>query len=123
MSELSRRNTSHGSAESENTNKNEDDEELRSDLNEWWADSMESYCFLRKIQDLLSDGKSPHERRFGMPLNGPVIPFGAMMENHSFSAKDYRDYINLVPKSWQENFLVLSCMRENLERRQFGRRP
>ena len=24
--------------------------------NEWWADSMECYCFLRNIQDLLSDG-------------------------------------------------------------------
>ena len=24
---------------------------------EWWADSMECYCYLRNIQDLLSDGK------------------------------------------------------------------
>ena len=27
--------------------------------NEWWADSMWRYCYLRNIQDLLSDGKSP----------------------------------------------------------------
>ena len=33
--------------------------------NEWWADSMECYCHLRNIQDLLSDGKTPDERRFG----------------------------------------------------------
>ena len=26
----------------------------------WWADSMECYLFLRNVQDLLSDGKTPH---------------------------------------------------------------
>ena len=31
--------------------------------NEWWADSMESYCYLRNIQDLLSVGKTSYERR------------------------------------------------------------
>ena len=39
---------------------------LQTGLDEWWADSMECYCCLRNIQDLLSDGKPPHERRFGM---------------------------------------------------------
>ena len=56
--------------------------------NEWWADSMEYFCYLRHVQDLLSDEKTPCERRFGIPLNGPVIPFGAMVEYHSISAKD-----------------------------------
>ena len=55
---------------------------------EWWADSMECYCYLRNIQDLLSDGKTPCERRFGMPFDGPMIPFGAMVEYHPISAKD-----------------------------------
>ena len=32
---------------------------------EWWADSMECCCYLRNIQDLLFDGKTPYERRFG----------------------------------------------------------
>ena len=41
----------------------------------WWADSMECYTYLRNIQDLLSDGKTPYERRFGIPFNGPVISF------------------------------------------------
>ena len=36
----------------------------------------------------LSDGKTPYERRFGMPVNGPIIPFGAMVENHPISAKE-----------------------------------
>ena len=30
---------------------------------------MECYCYLRNIQDLLSNGKTPYERRFGMPLS------------------------------------------------------
>ena len=30
----------------------------------WWADSMECYTYLRNIQDLLSAGKTPYERRF-----------------------------------------------------------
>ena len=56
--------------------------------NEWWADSMACCCYLRNIQDLLSGGKSPYERQFEMPFNGPVIPFGAMVEYHLISAKD-----------------------------------
>ena len=38
---------------------------LQSGLNEsWWADSMECYTYLRYVTDLLSDGKTPYERRF-----------------------------------------------------------
>ena len=56
--------------------------------NEWWADSTECYCYLRYIQDLLSDGKTPYERRVGIPFNVPVTPFGAIVEYHPISAKD-----------------------------------
>ena len=36
---------------------------LQSGLDEkWWADSMECHCYLRNIQDLLSDGKTPYEK-------------------------------------------------------------
>ena len=56
--------------------------------NEWWVDSLECYCYLQNIQDLLSDGKTPYLRRFGMPFDGAVIPFGAMVEYHRISAKD-----------------------------------
>ena len=52
---------------------------------EWWADSITA---IWEIQDKLSDGKTPCERRFGMPFNGPVVPFGAMVEYHHLSAKD-----------------------------------
>ena len=52
---------------------------LQSGLDEkWWAGSMECYCYVRNIQDLLSDGKSPCESRFGMVLNGSVKSFRAM---------------------------------------------
>ena len=50
----------------------------------WWADSMECYTYLRNVQDLLSDGKTTYETRFGIPFNGPVTPLGAMVEYHLF---------------------------------------
>ena len=56
---------------------------LQSGLNEsWWADSMEWYTYLRNVTDLLSDGKTPYERRFGQPFKGPIIPFGSLVEYH-----------------------------------------
>ena len=62
---------------------------LQSGLDEKsWADSMECFSYLRNIQDLLSDGKTPCARRFGEPLKGPVIPFGAMVEYYPISARD-----------------------------------
>ena len=62
---------------------------LQSGLNEsWWADSMECYTYLRNVTDLLSDGKTPYERRFGQPFEGPFIPFGSLVEYHLRTAKD-----------------------------------
>ena len=49
---------------------------------------MECYTYLRNIQDLLSDGKTPYERRFGEPFKGPIIPFGSFVEYHPITAKD-----------------------------------
>ena len=62
---------------------------LQSGLNEsWWADSMECYTYLRNVTELLSDGKTPYERRFGQPFEGPIIPFGSLVEYHSITAKE-----------------------------------
>ena len=62
---------------------------LQSSLDEnWWADSLECYASLRNIRDLLSDGKTPYERRFGEPFQGPIIPFGSLVECHPLFAKD-----------------------------------
>ena len=43
--------------------------------------------FLRNVTDLLSDGKTPSERRFGQPFEGPIIPFGSLVEYYPISAK------------------------------------
>ena len=62
---------------------------LQSGLDEkWWADSMKCYCYLRNVQDLLADGKTPYERRFGESFEGPIIPFGSLVEYYPTSAKD-----------------------------------
>ena len=62
---------------------------LQSGLNEsWLADSMECYTNLRNVTDLLTDGKTPYERRFGQPFKGPIIPFGSLVEYYPFTAKD-----------------------------------
>ena len=63
---------------------------LQSGLDEnWWADSTECFPYLRNTQDLLSDGKTPYERRFGEPFKGPIIPFGSLVEYYPIiSAKD-----------------------------------
>ena len=55
----------------------------------WLADSMECYTYLRNDQDILSDGKTPYERRFGQPFKGPIVPSGSLVEySLSLSAKD-----------------------------------
>ena len=49
---------------------------------------MECYTYLRNVTDLLSDGKTPNERRFGQPFKGPIIPFSSLVEYHPITAKD-----------------------------------
>ena len=62
---------------------------LQSGLNESWeADSRECNTYLRNVTDLLSDGKTLYERRFGKPFEGPIVPFGSLVEYHPITAKD-----------------------------------
>ena len=49
---------------------------------------MECCTYQRNVTDLLSDGKTPYERRFGQQFKGPIIPFGSLVEYHPFTAKD-----------------------------------
>ena len=49
---------------------------------------MECYTYLRNVKDLLSDGKTPSERRFGQPFKGPMIPFASLVEYYPTTAKD-----------------------------------
>ena len=61
---------------------------LQSGLNEsWWADSVECYTYLRNVTDLLSDGMTPYERRFGPPFKGPIFSIW-LVEYHPITAKD-----------------------------------
>ena len=49
---------------------------------------MEWYTYPRNVTDLLFNGKTPYERRFGKPFKGPIIPFGSLVEYHPITAKD-----------------------------------
>ena len=49
---------------------------------------MEGYTYQRNVTDLLSDGITPYERRFGQPFKGPIVPFSSLVEYYPISAKD-----------------------------------
>ena len=49
---------------------------------------MKCYCYVRNIVDALKDGKTPYERRFGEPFNGPIIPFGAKISYKPITSSD-----------------------------------
>ena len=78
---------------------------LQSGLNEsWWADSMECCTYLRNVTDLLSDGKTPYERRVGQPFEGPIIPFGSLdageaMNDFWSMSGNFKTAITLNPES------------------------
>ena len=74
------------------------------------------YIYLRNIQDLLSHGKTPYERRFGKPSKGPTIPFGSLVEYHPISAKDQSRIHHFGKK------VLLDCSSDTLcTRGEFGR--
>ena len=82
---------------------------LQSGLNEsWWADSMKCDTYLRNVTDLLSDGKTPYERRFGQPFKGPIIPFGSLVEYHNCEGQES---INLERKSYLDCSSDMHCTR------------
>ena len=60
----------------------------RAETNGTAESAVRCYFHLQNIQDLLFNKKIPIEKRFGVPFNGPVIPFGAMVEYPPTSAKD-----------------------------------
>ena len=62
---------------------------LQSGLDErWWSGSMECYCFLRNVQDLLADGKTSYERRSGESVRWPIMSSGALIEYHPISPRE-----------------------------------
>ena len=77
----------------------------------WIKNSMARYCYLRNIQDLLSDGKTPYERRFGVPSDGKGIRFGTMVEYHPISSKDQSRLHQFGPKVLPGIFSDMHCTR------------
>ena len=64
-----------------------------------------------------------HPIKGGKPLNGPVIPFGAVVECHPISAKDLWRNHQFGPKVLPGIFLgYVLYAGENLDRRHYGRR-
>ena len=59
-----------------------------------------AFSYLRNIQDLLSDGKTPYERRFGKPFKGRVVPFGGGLVDWSYLRRTSEDSTNLERKSY-----------------------
>ena len=49
---------------------------------------MEYDCYLRNVQEIPADGKTPYERRFGESFKGPNNPFGAQVEYLPNSERD-----------------------------------
>ena len=41
-----------------------------------------------ETSQIFFDGKTTYERRFGQPFEGPIIPFGSLVEYHPISAKN-----------------------------------
>ena len=90
---------------------------LQSGLDEnWLADSMTCYCYLRNIRDRLTNGKTPNERRFGelllkdrsfrLVLRLNIIPYPRRISQES---------INLKRKCSLEFSPVCTVRGENLE--------
>ena len=61
-----------------------------------------------------SDRKTPYERRFGKPFNGP-IPFGAMVEYHPIYAKDHSRLHQFGKKVLPGIFLGYALFSESLK--------
>ena len=77
---------------------------------------MECCCSLRNVHDLLEDGKTPYERRFGEPFKGTVILSERRLNIIRLHRMIRREFINLARSYYQE------VAWENLERGYSDRR-
>ena len=97
---------------------------LQSGLDErWWSDSMECNCYLRNVQDLVADGKTPCEGRLGEPFKGPMIPFGPIVEHHPTSPKDQARIHQFDKKVLPGIFLGYELIAERIWKGYFDSRP
>ena len=77
---------------------------------------MEYYCHMRNEEDLLIDGKTTCERRFGEPFRGPVIPLCAMDEYYPISSRDQPRPHQFGKKVLLRIFIGHVLIARNLER-------
>ena len=61
-----------------------------------WSDSVECYCYLRNVQDLLVDGKTPYERRFGDQSKVQEFLLEQPLSIIRFQREIYQCFINLA---------------------------
>ena len=74
---------------------------LQSGLKEnWWADSMECYTYLRNVQDLLSDGKHHMRDVLGNHLKDQLFHLVHWLSITLFLRKISQESINLERKSY-----------------------
>ena len=90
---------------------------LQSGLDEnWWADSMECYTYLRNVQDLLSDGKTSMRDVLGNHLKDRSFHLVHWLSITLSLRKTSQESINLERKSY------LDCSSDTLcTRGEFGR--
>ena len=72
---------------SSNAVRNTDNEQWRNPPQFWKVWYKRRLC-CSNVTDLLSDGKTPYERRFGEPFQRLIILFGSLVECHPITAKD-----------------------------------
>ena len=76
---------------------------LQAGLNEsWWADSLECYTYLRNVTDLLSDGKTLYERRFGNHLKDRSFRLVHWLSITISLRRTSQESINLERKSYPD---------------------
>ena len=59
-------------------------------------------------------GRRLYERRFGQPLEGPIIPFGSLVEYHPITAKDQSRVHQFGKKVLPELFLGYALYAERI---------
>ena len=90
---------------------------LQSGLNEnWWADSMEGYTYLRNIQDLLSDGKLHTKGVLENHLKDRSFRLVHLLSITLLLRKTSQESINLERKSYLDRSLDTLCTRRKFER-------
>ena len=95
---------------------------LQSGLGEkWWANSMECYCCLRDVQeDLLADGRTLSERRFGEPFLKARSFRSAQWLNSILSLrKTSQGSINVGSKFYLAYSSDMHCLREEFGKETF----